>query len=322
MRAHAHGASVTAPMPRIDVLFQAPDVQIGEFWCPPGDPLWREENSIGAGWHVVFPGTGVLITHTGGRPIVANPNHAVFYDDGQTYRRELLSAEGDHCVFLLATAGLVRALYGSLGNPHRSESHRPLFAAPSGPIEARSYLLHRRIVGHLRAGVLEPLAAHEAAYSLLLRTVGAALREAAESGCRAGRLARRRSTEEEHRRLVDEAKTLLSMQFARPVQLGVLAGELHVSPFHLARVFRARTGWSIHRYLTDLRLRASLLRLPDEAGGLARLAADVGFSSHGHFTESFRRRFGAPPSALRDAFSGRTLSELRRNVEASPAILT
>ena len=102
-----------------------------------------------------------------------------------------------------------------------------------------------------------------------------------------------------HRELVEGAKTRLAFSLRQPVRLTALARALHTSPFHLARVFRVETGFTVEGYRRALRLRAALELLPTHSSGLTALALELGFSSHSHFTESFRREFGVPPSALR-----------------------
>ena len=89
--------------------------------------------------------------------------------------------------------------------------------------------------------------------------------------------------------------------FAEPLSLHELAARLSVSPFHLARVFRRRTWYSLHAYRTQLRLRLALERLPESRGALTSLAFELGFASHSHFTDTFRREFGVPPSVVRAA---------------------
>ena len=71
-----------------------------------------------------------------------------------------------------------------------------------------------------------------------------------------------------------------------------------LSPFHAARLFRRYTGSSIHAYRDQLRVRAAL---PEIVAGrrLDDLALKLGFASHSHFTDRFRRTFGVPPSAIR-----------------------
>ena len=82
--------------------------------------------------------------------------------------------------------------------------------------------------------------------------------------------------------------------------LGELARTLHTSPFHLARVFRAETGFTLAGYRQALRLRAALERLPGNDRDLSALALELGFSSHSHFTATFTREYGVPPSAVKD----------------------
>jgi AraC-like DNA-binding protein len=64
----------------------------------------------------------------------------------------------------------------------------------------------------------------------------------------------------------------------------------------LARIFRRETGLSLHRQLTRLRLRDALEHLANGKPDLTGLALDLGFSSHAHFSHSFRHEFGSTPS--------------------------
>jgi len=295
-------------MASIDVLFETADLQLGDFWCPPGDAMWREENSIGRGWHVVFPGTSVWITHEGDRPVVANPNHAVFYNDRQAYRRDLISREGDRCVFVIAGEPLVREILTSVGDRGAVLDH-PVFGFSTGPLDRGTYFLIHRLARHLREARPEPLAVREGIYHMLWQTVLAA------AGMRATG-PQRRSTDRAHRDMVEAAKEILALRLAEAVSLDRLAGELHVSPFHVAKVFRDRTGSTIHRYLVDLRLRTALRHLSASSGALARIATELGFASHSHFTGSFRRSFGVPPSAVRTPATALELEELTNFSEA------
>ena len=58
------------------------------------------------------------------------------------------------------------------------------------------------------------------------------------------------------------------------------------------------TGFSVHGYLMQLRLRTGLDRIQGRHGGIGEVGLMLGFSSHSHFTTSFRRAFGLTPTAV------------------------
>jgi len=108
---------------------------------------------------------------------------------------------------------------------------------------------------------------------------------------------KREGTDADHAERTEAVKTYLAARMSERVTLDDVARAVHVSPFHLARIFQQQTGVPVHRYLTQLRLRASLERLAD--GDLTAVALELGFSSHSHFTDAFRREFGHSPSEMR-----------------------
>jgi AraC-like DNA-binding protein len=69
--------------------------------------------------------------------------------------------------------------------------------------------------------------------------------------------------------------------------------------FHTCRVFRATTGYTIHGFRRELRLRHALARILDGGGTLTTIAADTGFASQSHLTNLFRARFGITPAKAR-----------------------
>jgi transcriptional regulator GlxA family with amidase domain len=103
-------------------------------------------------------------------------------------------------------------------------------------------------------------------------------------------------TRQAHRDLVDAVRVVLARRFRDKLSLGELARAVFSSPFHLARVFRRKTGVSLHQQQNRLRLRHALEHLADGKPDLTMLALDLGFSSHAHFTHTFRNEFGYAPS--------------------------
>jgi AraC-like DNA-binding protein len=97
--------------------------------------------------------------------------------------------------------------------------------------------------------------------------------------------------------LAHRAKERIAAQ-GRLVGLVELARDLGVSPAYLTDAFRRAEGVPLVRYQLQLRIRRALALLP-HTDDLARLALDLGFASHSHFTAAFRRAIGVTPSAYR-----------------------
>lgn len=298
-------------MPVDRTLFQTGRLRVGEYHCRPGDARWAEVNEIPAAPHLAFPRTSVVIGHLGREPVLTCPNHVMFYNSGQRYRRWLHDERGDHCLYLEVSPSLFGEVLESVA-PQARRREEPTVPFDHGPSDADAYLLSHLLWRHLEAEEQpDRLFVVEMAYRLLLRAVGNAF---AFHG--RGRSNGRRQTREAHRQLVEDAKGLLIATVTRNTTLAELARTLHSSEFHLARVFRAETGFTLHGYRNNLRLRLGLERLPDRRVDLAKLARSLGYCSHSHFGDSFRSVFGVPPSSLRDNPGDRTVRELRRILEA------
>lgn len=276
-------------------LLSTPALAVGVFRCPPGDASWRETNVIGDRAHVVFPRRSVVIRHLGREPVLATPNHAMLYNADQAYRRQLHSDRGDESVFVALPRESLERIAAE-GAPVLDGGMR--IRVTHVPTDRRTYLLQHLLVRHLHGGPADVLDAEEVATRVTLRTLGGRL---------PGRIAARARTTSAHRRLAEAAKSELAADPAARVTLGELAARLHVSPFHLARVFRAQTGFTLAGYRQALRLRTALEQLPLSERDLTALALALGFSSHSHFTASFTREYGVPPSAVRDSRRARAL---------------
>jgi AraC family transcriptional regulator len=278
----------------VRIVYETPRLALGEFHCDPGDRRWSEENRADEGHFVVFPGTPVRIAQDGHDPVVATPNNVMFYNRHQTYRRALVSTRGDHCVFVLVSPGALEEI-ARAHVPELTDPEIAPFPFSNGPCPASTYLAHRMLVHHLsNARVPEGLFVEECLYGL----VGDAVVRSFDTP-HGSEEPRRPATRAAHAELVEEAKVVLSAGLGERLTLEELAATLFTSPFHLARVFRQRTGFSLHAFHTQLRLRSSLGHLCDTRASLTDIADDLGFSSLSHFSDSFRRVFGLPPSIAR-----------------------
>ena len=101
------------------------------------------------------------------------------------------------------------------------------------------------------------------------------------------------------RDLVEAAKLAINERLHSPPSLGQLAALCGCSPFHLSRTFRETAGVTLRHYSRRLRARVAADRLAGGARDLTRLGLDLGYADHSHFTNTFRRDWGMPPSRFR-----------------------
>lgn len=93
---------------------------------------------------------------------------------------------------------------------------------------------------------------------------------------------------------LEQAKSYLQTHFVENTSLEQLARLVHLSPFHLSRLFREQVGLPPHAYLNQVRVtRAkSLLR---QGMPIAEVALRVGFADQSHLNKAFKRIVGVAP---------------------------
>jgi AraC family transcriptional regulator len=270
------------------VLFWSPDVLFAQLFCPPDDPEWGEPNVL-TRTIVALPAAPVWQEHDGAERQLFNQNDVILHYPGSEYRRERFRDVGYRCLFLIPAPWLIREI-ASETDPAAADSAVVRFKKHSGALDARTFALSRMAARHLRSPGADPSSAREMLYEVLCGAVRASDPEPPHP--RPAYPATRRA----RRELVEGAKEILVDGMAEMVSLDELGRRLYTSPYHLARVFRATTGFSVHGYLTQLRLRTGLDRIHDGRDDIGRVGRSVGFRSHSHFTASFRRVFGLAPS--------------------------
>jgi AraC family transcriptional regulator len=108
---------------------------------------------------------------------------------------------------------------------------------------------------------------------------------------------------ERRNRWLTAVEERLRAEFRLPPSLQELAGGVGVHPVHLARSFRAATGFSVGEFVRRLRLKWAEEELVRTSRPLAELSADAGFADQSHFTRLFRARTGLTPAAYRRSHS-------------------
>ena len=260
--------------------------------------------------HIVFPRSGVFLKRVAGRQFVADPNHVLFFNKAEPYRIAHPVDGGDDCTVFAFRPELLLEAIGPYQPDIEQVQERP-FEFTHTLSHDRVFHFQHRVRQRLLSGVADTLTVDEMSLDLL-----AAVMRHTYLG-RGIRPARRRATTlRVHREQAERTRLLLCERFAENLGLEDIARAVHSSAFHLARIFRRETGLAIHQYRNRLRLRAALERLVGQERDLTTLALDLGFSSHSHLSDKFRRAFGVAPSECRRHASSHWLHEMSKNLEA------
>ena len=258
-------------------------VQVG--CCSPRSAAGDEEFNQAP--QIVLPRRGLFMVHRCGGNVLADPTHAIVFGLEEGYRVSHPLDGGDDCVVLAFRADIHEDAIGRLNGC-------------SGRLSPRTQLGGSVFVGAVGRDDADALRCEEGAM-LLLEAVAGDLAATSRAEVRA-------STAQCDR--ADQVRALLADDLTRRWRLADLGRAVHCSPFHLARQFRRATGESISGYLLRVRLAAALHRIAEGEGNLARLAVELGFSHHSHFTARFRSVFGCTPVRARGALTARRLRDL------------
>jgi AraC-like DNA-binding protein len=272
------------------VVFDSGLVRIGAFRCHPDDPSFHDSGPA-RNCCFVFPRTAVEIQHEHEPAFVANPNVVTFYNQGQAYLRNAVSLEGDRCDWFGVEIDVVQELVRAFDPTLDARPDRP-FNFTRGWPDASTYLAQRRLFEQVVAGfVNDPLMIEESIVDLLEQVVRSAYKTTA--------ITRPSIVGGKQRDMVHHIEFVLSRQWGECLSLRDLAGEIGISVYHLCRMFRRATGSTLHQYRQKLRVRWSLESVMESSRSLVDIALDAGFSSHSHYTSSFRQEFAQTPSSLR-----------------------
>lgn len=105
-------------------------------------------------------------------------------------------------------------------------------------------------------------------------------------------------------RIAHRAVWLMESRLREPLTLAVIASELGVSPFHLARAFSATHGLSPMHYLRRRRLAEAARRLGSSDARIIDVALDAGYGSQEAFTRAFVLEFRQSPQRFRQQRGG------------------
>lgn len=293
-------ATNTAPQGRLSIevasveriLYWGERVVLAQFCCPPGHPHF-----VGTGPLKKpvfgFPRKASSLAVNDGLPFLADPTVAVLLSSGDHYRRSAVSDDGDRSDIIGIDDELLASVLESVDPGALDKAGSARFPRTSSPVDAFAYRDVRILMERLTRGYAPSELEVE---ECVLSALASVLRNPAKPVRFNRRGSRRKSVQ-----LVKDAKAHLLTHLERSCSLQELASVVHVSPFHLARTFRRETGTTLHKYSLQLKLRSALEFLPAARRNITDIALMLGFSSHSHFTDSFRRIFERSPSEFSSA---------------------
>ena len=107
-----------------------------------------------------------------------------------------------------------------------------------------------------------------------------------------------RAEEELNRRLL-QARDAIDLSYAEPLDIARLAGIACVSESHFIRSFRATFGETPHRYLQRRRVERAMYQLGQTQRDITEICVEVGFTSLGTFSRTFKEIVGESPTSFR-----------------------
>lgn len=218
---------------------------------------------------LAVPTAGTFEYRTGSNSSWLDPTRLLFAEAGEEYTDHHPIPGVGHASVIIAPAAEMLDELSALAGPAYAD-------------RVRSCPLRLQMLVQLLMRSPDRLAHDEIGSEIILLAFGASCRVAAEdSRCARG------------------AKAMLHEASGERLTLGAIAARLGVTPIYLTQAFKRSEGVPLYRYQTRLRLSRALAALPEQED-ITELALDLGFSSHSHFTATFRAALGVTPSDYRN----------------------
>ena len=103
-----------------------------------------------------------------------------------------------------------------------------------------------------------------------------------------------------------EVKKYVRGHMNETINICDVADELHFNPHYLMRAFKNKTGLSIMKYITKIRLDTSKKLLIETQLPIKEIASLSGYSDYSYFTRVFRKEIGKSPTKYRNTVINRT----------------
>jgi AraC-like DNA-binding protein len=280
---------MTGPHTRLRTLFESSLLKVLDYRCAGWD---EGEEEVPEAYEIVLPRAGAYQRRDMHGTFLADPTQVLFFNRGEPYKTSHPVQGGDvSTVFALHPSILIEMV--RVYDPDIEDDPQRVFRHSHLTIDCHLHILQYSLL-HGTHRTLEV----EEKIMLLMGEIIAALYR--------GRQDRRGSstpkTAQAHGEQVQAVKTFLNANLRSHLGVEQISAAVHLSPYHLCRIFKKYTGLTLHKYLRRLQLFNAAERMLEHPGTrLDVLALDYGFSNHGSFSTAFRETFGLSPSQLRGA---------------------
>ncbi len=94
----------------------------------------------------------------------------------------------------------------------------------------------------------------------------------------------------------------INKNLGKDLSIELLADHFYMSKYHMMRVFKNETGYSIHKYITEKRILKARVCI---MGGMPATSAciECGFNDYSSFSRAFKNQLGVLPSDIKTEFS-------------------
>lgn len=98
----------------------------------------------------------------------------------------------------------------------------------------------------------------------------------------------------------------INENLSEDISIDLLASRFYISKYHMMRLFKEETGYSIGKYLTHKRLLQAKAYI--QAGmGITQACYACGFKEHSTFSRAYKKLFGEPPRQMRKKTEGQSI---------------
>ena len=94
--------------------------------------------------------------------------------------------------------------------------------------------------------------------------------------------------------VIEQSLEYIRQNLTAELTLETLAAAANFSPIYFHKLFKASTGQTLNDYITEQRIKKSVMLLLSTDMTLTRIAYECGFSSQSYFSYAFKKRMKLP----------------------------